>query len=97
MRALHQRGCADGHHGFASAHIGIQHRGRLVMVKQELHHRVHCIGLGLERLALEAIENGLSRLPDGLQAVDLRVVDGRVLAADLFQQAITELLDEACQ
>ena len=97
VRALHQRCRTDGHHGFTSAHIGIQDRCRFIVVKQKLDHGMHCIGLGLERLALEAIQDGLARLPDGLQLVELRVIDGRVLASHLFQQAITELLDEGRQ
>ena len=76
---LHHRCGADRHHGFACAHLRVDHHRRLVMVHQQLDGSLHRVSLGLERLAFEAIHDGLASLVHRRALVQLGIKDGWVL------------------
>ena len=97
LQALQQHGSADGHHGLARAHFGVQHGRRLALVGQQLDDGLDGLRLRGERLAFEALQDLLAILPDACLAVSLMHVDRRVLGPHLVQQALAKLADEIAQ
>ena len=55
------------------------------------------MGLGLKWLTSQIVQNVLPRTPNGSLSVQVRIVNRRVLATDLLQQALTKLINKIGQ